>query len=75
MPAHRGGPARSIGEGPVMGLEWRGRAGSDRPEANPAGEEPEEGSKPTKRKSFRHRKRLVFEAWRRSGPIRGDSDH
>ena len=34
---HRGGPARSSGEGPVMGLERRGRAGQGRPEVNPDG--------------------------------------
>ena len=37
---HRGGPVRSSDEGPVMGLERRGRADQGQPEANPAGEEP-----------------------------------
>ena len=48
---HRGGPARSSDEGPVMGLERRGRAGQDRSTVNPAGEEPVGGPKP-KVKSF-----------------------
>ena len=37
---HRGGPARSSDEGPVMGLEPRGRADQGNLEANPSGEEP-----------------------------------
>ena len=37
---HRGGPARSSGEGPVMGPERRGRAVHGRLEVNPSGEEP-----------------------------------
>ena len=37
---HRGGPARSSGEGPVMGPERRGRAVQGRLEVNPSGEEP-----------------------------------
>ena len=37
---HRDGPARSSDEGPVMGLERRGRADQGQPEVNPAGEEP-----------------------------------
>ena len=37
---HRGGPARSSGEGPVMGSERRGRAVHGRLEVNPSGEEP-----------------------------------
>ena len=37
---HRGGPARSSGEGPVMGSERRGRAVHGRVEVNPSGEEP-----------------------------------
>ena len=42
----------------------KGPGGSDRPEANPVvGEEPTEGSKPNKRKSFDIEKRLVFGAW------------
>src|SRR5689334_7703725 len=43
---HRGGTARSSGEGPVMGLERRGRADQDLLGANPAGEEPRERSGP-----------------------------
>ena len=35
-----GGPARSSGEGPVMGPERRGRAVHGRLEVNPSGEEP-----------------------------------
>ena len=45
-----------------MGLERRGRADQDQPEANPAGEEPTERSKP-KVKSFEIEKRLVYGAW------------
>ena len=60
---HRGGPARSSGEGPVMGPERRGRAVHGRLEANPSGEEPTDGPKQKKLKSFEIRKRLVFEAW------------
>jgi len=42
----------------------KGPDGSDRLEANPvAGEEPTEGSKPTKRKSFDIEKRLLLGAW------------
>ena len=37
---HRGGTARSSDEGPVMGLERRGRADQGQPGANPPGEEP-----------------------------------
>src|SRR6266851_1161163 len=59
---HRGGPARSSDEGPVMGLEPRGRADQGQLEVNPAGEEPTVGPKP-KVKSFEIPKRLVFEAW------------
>ena len=58
----RGGPARSSDEGPVMGLEPRGRADQGQLEANPAGEEPRAGPKP-KVKSFEIPKRLVYEAW------------
>jgi RNA-directed DNA polymerase len=47
-----------------MGLEPRGRADQDQPEANPAGEEPTGGSEP-KRKSFEIDKRLVYEAWKK----------
>ena len=45
-----------------MGLERRGRADQDQPEANPAGEEPKARSE-RKVKSFEIPKRLVFEAW------------
>lgn len=45
-----------------MGLERRGRADQERSEANPAGEEPREQSKP-KVRSFEIPKRLVYEAW------------
>ena len=42
----------------------KGPDGSDRPEANPSGgEEPTEGSKLNKRKSFDIEKRLLFRAW------------
>src|SRR6476646_4469240 len=66
---HRDGTARSSEEGPVMGLERRGRADQGQSEANPVGEEPRERPKP-KVKSFEIDKRLVFEAWRRSDPTR-----
>src|SRR5216683_8327451 len=59
---HRGGTARSSGEGPVMGLERRGRADQGQPGANPPGEEPRERPEP-KVKSFEIDKRLVYEAW------------
>src|SRR3984957_758867 len=59
---HRGGTARSSGEGPVMGLERRGRADQGQPGANPSGEEP--GARPEpKVKSFEIGKRLIVEAW------------
>ena len=41
----------------------KGPDGSDRPEANPAGEEPTGRSKPVKRKSFDVGKRLLVGAW------------
>ena len=47
-----------------MRLERRGRADQGQPEANPAGEEPRDRSKP-KVKSFEIDKRLVFEAWKK----------
>ena len=46
-----------------MGPERRGRAVHGRLEANPSGEEPTDGPKQKKLKSFEIRKRLVFEAW------------
>ena len=49
-------------EGPVMGLEQRGRAGQIDQRSTPLGEEPTERSQP-KAKSFEIRKRLVYEAW------------
>src|SRR6516165_5994119 len=59
---HRGGTARSSEEGPVMGLERRGRADQGQPGANPAGEEPR--ARPEhKVKSFEIDKRLIVEAW------------
>jgi len=61
---HRGGTARSSGEGPVMGLERRGRADQGQSVANPAGEEPRARPK-LKVKSFEIDKRLVFEAWKK----------
>src|SRR6516165_7705273 len=61
---HRGGAARSSGEGLVMGLERRGRADRDHLGANPAGEEPGEGSGPEV-KPFEIGKRLMYEAWRK----------
>src|ERR1019366_5129383 len=42
---HRDGPARSSDEGPVMGLEPRGRTVQGCPTANPSGEEPGERQK------------------------------
>jgi len=59
---HWDGAARSSDEGPVMGLEPRGRADQGKSEANPAGEEPGETPKP-KVKSFEIDKRLVYRAW------------
>jgi hypothetical protein len=59
---HRGGTARSSGEGPVMGPERRGRADQGRAEANPEGEEPGQRPEP-KVKSFEIDKRLIVEAW------------
>src|SRR5258707_2547566 len=59
---HRGGTARSSGEGPVMGLERRSRADQGLGQANPSGEElvvrPEPGVK-----SFEIDKRLIYQAW------------
>ena len=46
-----------------MGSERRGRTVQGRLEANPSGEEPTDGPKQKKLKSFEIRKRLVFEAW------------
>src|SRR3989449_7716797 len=61
---HRGGPARSSEEGPVMGLEPREPGRSGHPDANPQGEEPTDGPK-QKVRSFDIPKRLVAEAWER----------
>src|SRR5690348_16845018 len=58
---HRGGTARSSGEGPVMGPERRGRADQGQPRANPQGEEPGVRPEP-KVKSFEIDKRLVYQA-------------
>ena len=46
-----------------MGSERRGRAVHGRLEVNPSGEEPTDGPRQKKLKSFEIRKRLVFEAW------------
>ena len=59
---HRGGPARSSDEGPVMGPEPRGGAGQVTPSVNPAGDELMERPQLGK-KSFEIQKRLVYEAW------------
>src|SRR5690348_2048237 len=59
---HRGGAARSSGEGPVMGLERRGRADQGQLGVNPEGEEPRAGPRPEV-KPFEIGKRLVYEAW------------
>ena len=59
---HRDGPVRSSDEGPVMGLEQRGRADQGDADANPSGEEQREAPK-QKVKSFDISKRLVFQAW------------
>ena len=59
---HRDGPACSSDEGPVMGLEPRGRAGQVDQRSTPSGEELKERPK-QKVKSFDVPKRLVFEAW------------
>src|SRR5215469_18534646 len=59
---HRGGTARSSGEGPVMGLERRGRADQGHSGASPPGEEPRERPGPEV-KSFEIGKRLIVGAW------------
>ena len=59
---HRDGTARSSEEGPVMGLERRGRADQGHAEANPEGEEPRESPGPGV-KPFEIDKRLIYEAW------------
>src|ERR1700751_5634651 len=59
---HRGGTARSSGEGPVMGLERRSRADQGHAEANSQGEEPRERPEP-RVKSFETGKRLIYGAW------------
>src|SRR6516165_10761870 len=61
---HRGGTARSSEEGPVMGLERRGRADQGQPGANPPGEEPRARPRPDV-KPFEIGKRLIYEAWER----------
>ena len=48
-----------------MGSERRGRAVHGRLEVNPSGEEPTDGPKQKKLKSFEIPKRLVFEAWKK----------
>ena len=59
---HRGGPARSSDEGPVMGLERRGRA--DQVDLRPTRRGRSRWTRPRpKVKSFEIPKRLVFEAW------------
>ena len=58
---HRGGTARSSGEGLVMGLERRGRADQGQPEANPPGEEPRARPRPEV-KPFEIDKRLIYRA-------------
>ena len=72
---HRGGPVRSSDEGPVMGLERRGRAVHGQHEVNPvgvhpAGEEPRVRPEP-KVKSFEIDKRLVYGAWEKVRANRG----
>ena len=59
---HRGGPARSSGEGPVVGVERRGWADQVSPLVNPSGDEPESEPK-LKVKSFEIPKRLIYQAW------------
>src|SRR6516164_8496969 len=61
---HRGGTARSSEEGPVMGLERRGRADQGQPGASPPGEEPRARPRPDV-KPFEIGKRLIYEAWER----------
>ena len=66
---HRGGTARSSGEGPVMGPERRGRADQGHSGASPQGEEP--GARPEPEvKSFEIGKRLIVEAWEK---VRADN--
>src|SRR5258708_16052106 len=67
---HRGGTARSSGEGPVMGLERRSRADQDQPEANPSGDEPRAGSEPVV-KSFEIDNRLIYRAWEKGRANKG----
>src|SRR4249920_2092290 len=59
---HRGGTARSSGEGPVMGLERRGRAGQIDLMSTRKGQELMDRSGP-KVKSFDISKRLIAGAW------------
>jgi len=67
---HWGGPTSSSDEGPVMGLEPRGRAVQDQPAVNPSGEEPTERSQ-LKVKPFVISKRLVYGAWEKVQANRG----
>ena len=71
----QGRPVRSSDEGPVMGLEQRGRAVHGQREVNwvgvdPAGEEPRVRPEP-KVKSFEIDKRLVYGAWEKVRANRG----
>src|SRR5215213_8039593 len=66
---HRGGPVRSSDEGPVMGLERRGRAVHGQLEVNPVGVDPV-GAEPQV-KSFEIDKRLVYGAWEKVRANRG----
>src|ERR1700747_3386137 len=59
---HRGGTARSSGEGPGMGVERGGRADQGQPSATPPGEEPKARPGPEV-KPFEIGKRLIYEAW------------
>ncbi len=62
---HRDGPACSSGEGPVMGLEQRGRASQMVTVVNPAGDELSGSSRRNTGKSFDIPKRRLMEAWRK----------
>ena len=62
---HRDGPARSSCEGPVVGLERRGRTSQTITPVNPAGDEPTGDSRRNTGKSFDIPKRLLMEAWRK----------
>lgn len=67
---HRGGPARSSGEGPVMGLERRGRADQVVVRSTRIGEEPNDGPR-LSGKSFEIDKWLIVGAWERVRASRG----